>query len=301
MADPNPNTCLLLTWTMGTSYSVSVTDSHSTRSVSVGTAATTTYWRTAFGLSGATGSTEASPKSLVNALQTALNAAPGSAFWTVTVTAGGYVKITYNGGAGAASITFTAAEVRNQLGFTGNLTFSAPAASQTASHQIPSAILSIARVNDTEFSPEPMARAVGATEDGKVYGWVNTSRRMLRKFDLRFHPLDATAKTSLSASGTPYRSATKSRWLAPSADFGQTPPWTLLDFFGAAGGTRLAGFFGNFQDAIAGTVTTYDAVYLTPDSLEERRPAKPSLATWNQRFDWNGVEVSFVAEETFAL
>lgn len=134
--------------------------------------------------------------------------------------------------------------------------------------------------------------------DGSVYGWGDGLQRLTRTLGFRLMPRNADVWTALSmagvAPGTPAEGP-RTRWLdATASEPAQAPPWGAMETIATAGGQAL-GFTTDLQGILAGTVTTFERVYLTPDAIAQAK-TQVSVKGWDPRRDLTGLELAFAGE-----
>jgi len=264
----------------GTNADVAIADSFSSRTVTV----SKDFWyRHYLAPSGAAGTSSATPKEFLGYFQGLLNAAaPG--FWAVALQTTGLVKITYVGGTGAASITWTSTVPRNLLGFTGTLNFAAPGASQTATYLPTHACFVAAKGDDdTDWAPEYPGFAAAMTVGGVVDVLSDGVALVRRRFRLVNIPRRWTDRTARGAAGTPAipEDISVSRLTNPggAVSAGIAPPWTVHQHFYAAR-AYLCAFTDDLPSHLNGSTTLYDVGYVAPETYqsgEQFRPAGPGL------------------------
>ena len=142
--------------------------------------------------------------------------------------------------------------------------------------------------------------AASRLPNGRVYGWTDGLAPLTRALDLRLLPKDWTTRASMATAssfpGTPALGATTRRTNPGSGEPGQAPPWGAAETIATAAGVSC-GFTDQLEAMIAGSVTTFDHVYLTRAALESAEMTL-SVPGYDARRDVTGVELSFVAEET---
>lgn len=276
---------LASTTTIGT-----VTDADGARAVSL---AAGTYRIKLVKSTGGSG-TEADPWDLLAKIKAALNAGATGAPWTVPLSAAGYAGLGYSG-VGAADLAWHAGHVvRNVLGFAADLVaFTSATAPQQPTH----VVYGFGEVSDTQWFASHDDAACG-TRGNDVYARNDETALVSRVIKYDMVPRDASTIAAFPghSSASPYQPA-KSRLRTPGGAPGTAGPWSWMDLVSSARGKRLAANFGLFQEAIAGAVTTYDAVKLDPETCQ--RGARPSLKVqdWNQ-FLLLELGFRFLAEES---
>ena len=283
--------------------SINITDSFGSRNVGPGTAGT--FWRIWAAQSAWTGASRSNPKELLAAIAAAANAGPGSAYWGLTLRPTGAVRVTYNGGTGAATWLWNSAALRNVLGFSGNLSFSAPGqfAEGTVNAQpLFCAFSHNARRNSQGMVPVPRRMAVGQTDGGGQYAWVASKAGATWAADLATHPYDSAAKTALNATsvvvpGTILWPDDTARWQTPVSVPGNSlnGPWSLVDFFNTVPGTIVGAYFGNFQDSLSSTAQRFMDVRIERDTLMARGAVVKSRPQFSRLIDWRNVQYTLNA------
>jgi hypothetical protein len=274
-----------------TAQTVSVTDLAGTnnRTVAAGT------YRVYLAKSGAAGSAT-DPKDVLATFQAALNGAR----WSVSLRASGLVRITYLG-TSTGSITWgSATTLRNLLGFDADISGLATNGHVEGAYLPTHCVFGGPARNDTGWKARASRVAASRLPSGRVYGWTDGLQQLTRSLDLRLLPKDwtvrATLASSTSAPPTPaYGLATRLTNPA-SGEPGQVPPWGASETIATGAGVSC-GFTDRFEDLIAGSTTTFDHVYLTPNGLTSAEVAL-SEPDWDQRRDLTGLELSFVAQES---
>jgi hypothetical protein len=235
--------------------------------------------------------TEADPAEFLAAVETAL----ATSKWTVRMVADGRVRITYTGtGTGTIDLS-TSTIVRALLGFTGDVGPLSTGASATGAFHPTHVVCSIATSPDSGWQDQP-ARFAGATlGDGTVYGWTDGIARYRRSLTLRLHPRDSSLWSVTGMIGTPAFSAA-SRLRSPSTgEPGQAPPWAVTDFLATSLGRSLGVALGTAQGVIAGTTTTYDIAYLTPEHASQAGRIALSVPGYDARRDVS-IEISYAGQ-----
>lgn len=250
--------------------SVEVTDSHSSRTVTLVAAGVTRYARVYLAPTAAAGTSASVPYDLLTALQTALNAAPGSAFWSVALDPKGAVRITYNGGSGTGKVAWNTATggttLRNLIGHTGSNTGSlAPGASKLGDYAPAGTIVATAAdESDSAYQVRPVSFAVATTAGGTTYGIDAGSRTARRSVRLRMLPQtigEQGAGEYLTPAFPPDTSGSSSRWTSPSTTY-YTGAYADSAHELVAACHRVPGELGvvinGLQQMIAGSVTDFD-------------------------------------------
>ncbi len=300
MANPLSSCFAQIYLLAATGYAWSVTDLFSTRTVTINPGSAARYFRTYLALAsggGTNAGTVASPDELLAHISTQLNAGTSATRWSLTMNAIGIVSFNYSG-ASTATIAFTTTQIRDLLGFTGNISIVGPG-SQTASYQPTHMAFFSSRPGPNVWQPIP-AKIVGAEmPNGDVYSWRSSSCRMRRTFDLGLLARDIAMRGTIGdlSMDTPIYPA-KSRWAAPSAALGTAPPWSVYELMRTSDGTRLGAAFGNFQAMAAGSDLLFDEVYWTLDTV--RAMDQVSLVTPNlgTLYNWRNVSCFWKAQGT---
>ena len=129
--------------------------------------------------------------------------------------------------------------------------WSAPNTSATATYLPSHCVLAIACDPDTGWIDGPGRFAGAALPDGTVYGWHDGRATMKRTAAFRLLPRDWTARTALSAQGTPAYPV-NTRWLSPStSEPYQALPWSALDMLATAAGMQCGVTWGDFAEIFA--------------------------------------------------
>lgn len=301
------------TFSLSTSYALSViddqcVDAFTPRSVTIGTAATTTYWRQfiSSSASAATPSTTiATPKSLCAHIKAKLNAG-GSSIWNVMPNTSGFIVFTYTGVVRAGTVTFPDTIARNALGFQANVAASMGGGTSQASYHPTHCAYFLGPSNATNWQDDPPMGAYSAPRDGSTFGYTDASAVQAYTFDGLFHPYDWDTRTTLglsatASSATPYQ-GDSSRRKTRSTTAGITPPYGLVDFMATCAlnnstpaMAKCGALIGTFQLALGGSVSTFDEVYVDPETLTKVNAARPSVPNWNARMNWPGITLRHYA------
>jgi hypothetical protein len=292
------------TFKLATSVVLTVTDDQGIgRSVTIATLSTDTYWRIKLASSASPGTpstTPGSPKNILAHITNKLNAG-GSAIWSATLNAAGFVVFAYSGVVRAGTITWPGSILENTLGFTANV--SVPmGSSQTAAYHPSHTAYFISRENDTGWQNDPPLVAIARPRGGRPYGWSDTSAIVTRTFDAKWHPYTWSSRTSAGLSSTDGGATPiwgdSSRWKTRTATAGMTLPFGLVDFFAICGlnssvdGLNICGAsLGTFPEVTAGTTTTYDEVIVDASTIAAKNvqaPEIPNLLTFDH---WPGVTI----------
>jgi hypothetical protein len=288
------NTMLAGEIRLTSSYNLTVTDSDSPSGRTVTIPAG--YYRILLADAVDGDGTQANPWELLSRLAFLLSESASGTLWTTSLTADGFVRITYVvPGGGSASIAWDGTGVvRDVLGFTATATFSAPGQSSTATYHPSHVLYSICRAGDSDWTEEPPQSAFCEVPGGQVVGWQDASGTMVRSFDLRFHPRDWATRASRSAAGTPMLPA-KARYSTSGTAAGTDPPWSVKDFVRAAAGKRV-GFTTQFQSVVAGSVEEFDVCYLADSTIKASRAMTLSVPGFAQLYDFKGFALRWYAQ-----
>lgn len=136
--------------------------------------------------------------------------------------------------------------------------------------------------------------------DGSVYGWGDRLQRLTRSIGFRLLPRNGSVWSALStagtAPGTPAEGP-RARWLdATAGEPAQAAPWGAMETIATAGGQAL-GWTTDLQGVLAGTVTSCERVYLSPEAISSAKMVL-SVKGWDPRRDVTGVELAFAGEES---
>jgi hypothetical protein len=268
---------------------VEVVDSFSTRTVTCAAR----WYRHLLGDSGASGAAHTTPTEFFGYFESLLNAAPGGSYWSVSPTAAGPPQITYNGGTGAAAINWTSTVPRNVLGFTSNLTFAAPGASQTASYLPTHCLFAVAKgTEDSDWVPEFPGLAASVTVGGVVDVLSDGIALVTRRCQWINVPRRWTDRTAMGAAGTPMLpedlSVTRLTNVGGAVAAGIAPPWTIHQHAYAAR-AKLCAFTDQLQDIFTGATALYDVGYVHPETLlstQQMRAMAPGFRARVVRADW---------------
>lgn len=239
--------------------------------------------------------TAVAPGDLLAHVEAALGAS-----WTVRLTTSGRVRITYLGPS-APTGTLDPPGGSPAMCVLGSPTLPASwTVGQTvdASYLPTHTVFAAAVAPDTGWQGMTGRFAGAKIPGGPVYGWSDRLGRRERSLTFRLLPKDAAQYSALvadgAAPGTPALGPV-ARALNPwASEPAQAPPWGAIETLSTAGAQSL-GFTDDLQRIIAGTSSTYDVAYLTPDSL---RDAKASLSVegFDPRRDLAGVVLSWAGE-----
>jgi hypothetical protein len=59
---------------------------------------------------------------------------------------------------------------------------------------------------------------------------------------------------------------------------------------------KCGAVIGTFQSVVGGSVTTFDEVYVSAETLTKSKPQVPSIANWSARMNWPGIVLRQYAE-----
>ena len=289
----NPTTMLAQVLVLTGELSVQVIDSHSTRTVTLVSAGATRYARVFLAGTAAAGTSVGAPYDLLTAFTSALNAAPASAFWNVTLTAAGNVQIAYNGGSGTGEINWSVGTggttIRNLLGHVSTSTGAIPVNGVKLGAYAPAGtiIATAADESDSAYQVRPVSFAVATTAGGTTYGIDAGSRTARRSVRLRMLPQTISEQGSgeyLTPAFPPDTSASSSRWTSPSTTY-YTGAYADSAHELIAACHRVPGELGvvinGLQQLIAGSTTDYDIGSLEASTARAEDDLFPlSVAGW---------------------
>lgn len=247
-----PSVLLAHTVKLDGPYDIAVTDSFSTRLVTVIAGGATRYARLQLADPLATGTAVDAPLELLSTIQAALNAAPGTGLWNVSTGSDGRVCISY-GGVGTGTLVFNQTALRNLLGWSTNYTASV---GPIYGARLPAACLiaTCADETDTDWQIRPTGVAAAETQGGVTYAVDSGNRAVTRAIRLRFLPTTSSELGSgeyLTPALPPDTAASSSRWTAPSTTaWGQDDHYTAHEFIATAHrlpGARCGFAIGNAQ------------------------------------------------------
>lgn len=269
---------------------VAVTDSFSTRTVTLVAAATTRYGRIYLAAAGAAGTSASGPYDILDAFEDALNAAPGAAYWSVRLQASGAVRITYNS-TGTGTITWTSTDLRNLLGFTGNLSLAQDAYSTATYAPGGCIVASCADEEDTGWQATPTGVASSETLAGVAVVSDSTHRKISRACTLRLLPFTQAEQTSgerLTPAFPEETTANAARWTTPSATAYYSAAFSAHEFVATVhriAGAPAAFSIGGLQSLIATSTTTFDVGYVSTETLRGGDLFPHSVPGWYARRD----------------
>lgn len=253
----------------------------------------TIWYRQSLARSSDTGTTHATPKSFLGTFAAALGAG-----WTVNIpTAVGKFSITRSGGTSStiAWSTGTGAVIRDLLGFTGDLSFTAGQTIEST-HVPAYRIVSECRARDNDGPPRVAGGAWSRSEDGKVSGFGPDLYLIDRTFELQLHPRDAATATtiaSVSTAALPNRTGgTRARLRQPTEQLpanSPSMPMSIHEFLHLSRGRALGAVLGWLESLRAGTALCFDECYLDEKTLQAANASLFALhsdrwnALWNVR------------------
>jgi hypothetical protein len=240
--------------------------------------------------------TSGAPGDLLAHIEAALGAS-----WTVRMTTSGRVRVTYLGPMVTVGVLTPPMGGSTMMRVLGSPTLPATwnvGDTATASYLPTHGIFAAAVDPDTGWQAMPGRFAGARLSTGAVYGWGDRLARRERSLTFRLLPKDAAQYTALvgagAAPGTPALGPT-ARALNPwASEPAQAPPWGAIETIATAGAQSL-GFSDDLQRVIAGTSSTFDVAYLTPDALRDAK-AVVSVERFDPRRDLAGVVLSWSAE-----
>lgn len=261
-----------------TAQTMSVTDD---RGATVSRTVAAAWYRTFLCPAAGTG-TETDPDELLGATEAALVAT----HWTVELLSTGLVRVTYLG-TGTGTIDMSGCTtLRSLLGFTGNVGPLGTGATQTATYPPTHCVFALACDPDSGWIDAPRRAAVAALPSGITYSFDDGRNVLRRQASFRALPKTWALRTSLGACGTPAE-AVSTRWLSPAtSEPGQAPPWSAMDTQGTASGRQCAITWGDFATIVAGTVTSYEVVYLAPEQFSTGARVSLFAAGYDARRDF---------------
>ncbi len=289
----NPTTMLAQVLVLTGELSVQVIDSHSTRTVTLVAAGATRYARVFLAGTAAAGTTTGAPYDLLTAFTSALNAAPASAYWSVTLLPAGNVQIAYNGGSGTGQIDWSVGTggttIRNLLGHTGSSTGAISVNGVKLGAYAPAGciIATAADESDSAYQVRPVSFAVATTAGGTTYGIDAGTRTARRSVRLRLLPQTETeqgASEYLTPAFPPDTSGSSSRWTSPSTTY-YTGAYADSAHEFVAACHRAPGELGvcinGLQPLIAGSTSDYDVGSLEAATARAEDDLFPlSVAGW---------------------
>lgn len=286
----NPSVMLAQVVTLVGAVTVAVSDSFSTRTITLVSGGSTTYARVFLADGAASGTTASSPIDLLRTLEALLNAAPGSSLWLVRLDPTGAVRVTYQG-TGTGTITWSGTSLRNLLGFTAGLSIAAGGSSLATYAPGGCVIAPCAAEDDSDWQPIATGVAAGETQTGAVVALDSTYRRLARKLQLRFLPKTPAEQTSgerLTPALPTDSVANSTRYTAPASAAYFEQGYSAHEFIATAhrtAGAPCAFALGDLQELIAGSATTFDVGYLSATTLRGGELFPLSVPGWFARRD----------------
>lgn len=262
---------LAQTYRVATAYTCTTTDDRGGPTDRVVAAA----WYRTFLAPAAGMGTETDPAELLLALETAL----GATKWRIRMTDAGLVRITYLGtGTGALVMP---ADLAALLGSPSMVNPLAAGAHVDGAYPPTHCLFAHVVEPDGGWMDAPGRFAGSMLPGGTVYGWHDGRVEMKRQVAFAAIPKTWALRTTLGAVGTPAYPALSRVRSPATGEPGQAPPWSALDTQGTAAGVQCAVTWGDFEALVAGTVTSYELVYLAPEqfSLGGR------VSLWRQGYD----------------
>lgn len=255
-------------------------------SANVVVAITAQWYRTRLAPITGTG-TAADPAELIATVDTLLGA-----LWSAAMGTDGRVTITYTG-TGTGDLTITAT-LRALLGYS---TASPPAPlaagkTWTATYQ-PTHCVFAAGADDEGWQAVPGRVALQDMPDGTVYGWQDGRATQRRTITLTMLPRDEVARASIGAAGTNALASTAYRLNAASGEPAQAAPWSVPQTLATAVGIEC-GWTDRLPEVIAGSVTTFDLVYLSGASYTAR--SSLSIPGYDLRRSVGPLDLSWAGE-----
>lgn len=250
------------------------------------------WYRTFLAPTSGTAGTATDPTELL----TAVTAALGSSKWLVSLTAEGLVRFKYLG-ASTGTLDFTAATaLRSLLGLTSSTVGPLATDATADAPYLPThCVFSLVAEPDSGWVDDPGRFAGARMPDGPVYGWDDGRVSFTRRATWRLLPKDWAARTDLGAGGTPAFGVASRRRSPATGEPGQTPPWGAFDTLATAATRQCGVVWGNLQELIAGTATTFDVAYLTPEARNAGSKVAISMPYYDARRDL-ALELSYAGE-----
>ena len=255
----------------------------------------TAGWYRTF-LCGAGTAVETDPTEFLGAIQAAL----GATKWSVNLRPDGHVQLTYTGtGTGTLNLS-TSTMLRALLGFDTNVGPLASNSVAVGAYLPTHCVFSAVCDPDTGWT-DGVGRFAGAEmPDGTVYGFDDGRLVVRRNLGFRLLPKDWTARAGIvaaetgTAPGTPAFGPTTRRLSPAIGEPAQAPPWGAIETLATATG-RQCGFTEDLQRVVAGSLSTFDVVYLTVDTRTSGGRLTLSIERYDPRRDlalsllWNAV------------
>ena len=262
---------------------LTVTDSVGTgRAVSIAAG----WYRTKLGAFAASGTSMADPKELLLVTQGQLGSG-----WQVSMGVDGRAQVRYLS-TGTGEITLTAA-MQGLLGFaSATIGPLATGATATADY-LPTHCVFAIGADDEGWQAVPGRVALQDMPDGTVYGWQDGRATQRRTITLTMLPRDEVARASIGAAGTNALASTAYRLNAASGEPAQAAPWSVPQTLATAVGIEC-GWTDRLPEVIAGSVTTFDRVYLSGASYAAR--SSLSIPGYDLRRSVGPLDLSWAGE-----
>jgi hypothetical protein len=214
-----------------------------------------------------------------------------SNYFIFSLESNGHVKITYNGLASGEISFVSSSIVKNMLGFnTASITFTS-GSSNTATYQPYGAVFTINRANDQGWNRTLSQGAYQELPNGNVYGWSDGYVKSTKKQDLRFLPTDQSYKDTTGSPATPCFPVTKSEWMQPALlENGYTPPFTFSHFLYMTPGKPVRAVHSTFQSNVSGSDTSFEVVYIRPDTINLKESFVPSIKDFRSYTDFKNLQ-----------
>lgn len=266
-----------------TAQTMTVTDSVGTgRSVVVDAG----WYRTRLASFVAAGTSHTTPKELLLVCTAELGAG-----WLVSMGTDGRVRVTYSS-TDTGEITLPAA-LQGLLGF-ASATIGPLATGATATaNYLPTHCVFAIGADDEGWQAVPGRVALQDMPDGTVYGWQDGRATQRRTITLTMLPRDDVARASIGAAGTNALASTTYRLNAAAGEPAQAAPWSVPQTLATAVGIEC-GWTDRLPEVIAGSVTTFDRVYLSGASYAAR--SSLSIPGYDLRRSVGPLDLSWAGE-----
>lgn len=226
----------------------------------------------------------------------------GGSLWSFTLLANGLVRANYTGTSVNGQIAWTTStSLRNQLGFTGTLSFGHSGSEHVDATYLPNhCAFAYRRDRDTgwqERMPHGVFTRMGS---GRMYGFTSGLGGMRRSFDLSAHPYDWSTRQANGMNATPAFDD-EANWNIPNADFGSVPNgWSLRQFFQgvAAGSQRIGVALGNFQALAGGSDLLFHDCFLSAAGSTGEAKTEPFSPRASLLYTRKGVELEWFGKST---
>lgn len=211
----------------------------------------------------------------------------GIATWDLSLLASGLVRVTYLG-TGTGTLTLPNV-IRDILGLASTTVGPLATNASVDGVTLPTHCVFALAAQDAGWQTVPGRVAVQSMPDGTAYGWQDGRATRTREVTLTMLPRDAAARSALSMCGTPAL-AESTYALDAALDEPAQYAWSVAQCLATAAGLEC-GWTDDLQGVIAGTVTSFDAVYLTGESFaartvlsiegyDQRRSVGPLTLSW---------------------